>query len=140
MVREKIATERLRESGNVRLEVCLSIHGKRLYRRVGALILETFVGPRPDGMEVCHRDDDGINNAAGNLYWGTPTQNAADRARNGGTVDGERHHFAKLTNEQMGEIKHSGDSDSPEQAAQRFGVSVGTVYRIRSGYRGYARR
>lgn len=122
----------------MRLEVCLSVNGEQLYRRVGALILETFTGPRPDGMQTCHRDDNGLNNDAGNLYWGTPGQNAADRLRNGGTVDGERHHFAKLTDEQMGEIKRSGES--PEQAAQRFDVSVSTVYRIRRGHRGYARR
>ncbi len=55
--------------------------GKQKHAQVHLLVLETFVGPRPPGMNGLHRDDDPLNNNLGNLYWGTPQQNAIDRDR-----------------------------------------------------------
>lgn len=62
----------------------------RLYRdNVGVtvyvhiLILEAFVGPCPEGMQACHRNDIGDDNRLSNLRWDTPSQNAFDRVRNG---------------------------------------------------------
>lgn len=52
-------------------------------RRVHLLVLEAFVGPRPMGMEGCHRDDDQSNNALSNLRWDTPRENKLDVVRNG---------------------------------------------------------
>lgn len=51
----------------------------RIYR----LILETFVGPCPPGMEGCHKDDNHENNALTNLYWGTKEENQIDAIQNG---------------------------------------------------------
>lgn len=56
--------------------------------RVARLVLETFVGPCPLGMEALHWDDDKSNNHLSNLRWGTRSQNMEDRVRNG------RHHYA----------------------------------------------
>jgi hypothetical protein len=47
---------------------------------VAHLVLEHFVGPRPDGMVVLHADNDSANNALPNLSWGTPQNNAAQMA------------------------------------------------------------
>lgn len=65
-------------------------HACTLYRdgrgaqvTVHVLVLETFVGPRPEGMHGCHRDDDQAHNFLENLYWGTPRQNARDMVNNG---------------------------------------------------------
>lgn len=65
-------------------------HACTLYRdgepkqvTVHVLVLETFVGPRPEGMFGCHRDDDADNNRLRNLYWGTPAQNSRDMVNNG---------------------------------------------------------
>jgi hypothetical protein len=52
-------------------------------RKVGRLVLESFVGPCPEGLECCHRDDDQTNNSLTNLRWDTPLANAADCIRNG---------------------------------------------------------
>lgn len=60
-------------------------------RRVGSIVLEAFVGARPNGMECCHADDDPWNNHLANLRWGTHSDNAHDRVRNG------RHHMARRT-------------------------------------------
>jgi len=47
------------------------------------LILEAFVGPRPEGMIACHWDDNPANNRLSNLRWATPSDNMFDRIRNG---------------------------------------------------------
>lgn len=51
--------------------------------RVHILVLEAFVGPRPDGLMGRHLDDDTDNNALPNLAWGTNSDNMLDAVRNG---------------------------------------------------------
>ena len=46
---------------------------------VHTLVLEAFVGPRPDGLEARHLDDNKANSALSNLAWGTAKENANDR-------------------------------------------------------------
>lgn len=50
---------------------------------VHVLVLEAFVGPRPDGAHACHRDDDPENNFLENLYWGAPRENVRDSINSG---------------------------------------------------------
>jgi hypothetical protein len=52
-------------------------------RHVHVMVLESFVGPRPEEMEALHRDDIKTNNTIANLYWGTKSDNAHDKIRNG---------------------------------------------------------
>jgi hypothetical protein len=47
------------------------------------LVLETFVGPCPLGMECCHFNDDKHDNRLTNLRWDTPSANQYDKVRNG---------------------------------------------------------
>jgi hypothetical protein len=55
------------------------LHGKT--RFVHHLVLEAFVGPRPDGQECRHLDGQSGNNERGNLCWGTRAEQTADKAR-----------------------------------------------------------
>ncbi len=64
---------------------------RRTSPRVHWLVLETFVGPRPDGLYGCHWDGDRKNNTVENLRWATPSDNQFDRVRHG------RNHWALLT-------------------------------------------
>lgn len=48
------------------------------------LVLEAFVGPRPEGKEGLHWDDIPANNSLTNLRWGTRSENKYDSVRNGG--------------------------------------------------------
>ena len=50
---------------------------------VHRLILLTFVGPCPDGLEVLHADDNPYNNRLENLRYGTRSENQHDAVRNG---------------------------------------------------------
>jgi hypothetical protein len=58
--------------------VCLN--GRQ--RRVHVLMAETWLGPRPFGQQILHADDQPANTHIANLAYGTPQQNADDRARN----------------------------------------------------------
>jgi hypothetical protein len=50
----------------------------RIDIEVAAMVLETYVGPRPAGLWALHRDDDVTNNDISNVYWGTPGENALE--------------------------------------------------------------
>lgn len=55
------------------------------------LVAQTWLGPRPEGMLVLHRNDDPRGNNIENLYYGTLSDNQYDAVANG------RHHEAKKT-------------------------------------------
>lgn len=57
--------------------------GKHLCVRVHVLVLESFVGPRPDGMAACHNNGDPSDNRPTNLRWDTVGENNADLVRHG---------------------------------------------------------
>ena len=57
--------------------------GKRFYRLIHQLILETFVGPKPKNYEGCHYDGDRINNELKNLRWDTKSNNQKDAVKHG---------------------------------------------------------
>lgn len=57
--------------------------GARKNRMAHVLVLEAFVGPRPEGMETRHLDGNPKNNRLENICWGTPVENAADKKRHG---------------------------------------------------------
>jgi hypothetical protein len=60
----------------------VELAGKAFY--VHVLVLETFEGSRPTPEHKgLHRDDDPHHNHISNLYWGTMSDNAFDRVRNG---------------------------------------------------------
>ena len=65
----------------------LSVDFRRVkpYRKfqVHRLVLETFVGPCPEGMECLHKNGDPSDNRLENLRWGTSSENALDTVRHG---------------------------------------------------------
>ena len=65
------------------------IDGKVRHLYVHTLVLEAFVGPRPAGAVARHLDDNKENNHLSNLAWGTESDNAYDKVRNGND------HYAK---------------------------------------------
>lgn len=66
-------------SGNGYLTV--SLHRKTY--SVHSLIAITFLGERPEGKEVCHRNGDRRDNRIGNLYYGTRSDNMKDAVKHG---------------------------------------------------------
>lgn len=64
-------------------EVKLSRNSSPKTKLVHQLVCESFYGPRPEGMEVRHLNDDPSDNRVQNLRWGTRSENSLDRVRNG---------------------------------------------------------
>jgi hypothetical protein len=56
------------------------------------LVLETFVGPRPDGLEACHNDGNHGNNRLDNLRWDTRSSNFHDQVKHGVHVQARKTH------------------------------------------------
>jgi len=50
---------------------------------VHLLVLTAFAGTRPEGLMARHLDGDKKNNRAGNLAWGTQSENEQDKLRHG---------------------------------------------------------
>lgn len=66
------------------LHVTLSNNGVKKLFRLHTLVLTTFVGPCPPGMECRHYpDQDRKNNRLENLQWGTRGENNKDKRENG---------------------------------------------------------
>lgn len=66
--------------------------GRYFKRYVHHLVAIAFIGPRPTGMLVRHRDDDRRNNSAANLVYGTQSQNMFDAVANGVHPTGSKTH------------------------------------------------
>jgi hypothetical protein len=65
------------------LHVNLKTQQRKRSVAVHALVLEAFVGKRPEGQECLHGDGDPSNNKLENLRWGTRTENILDMVRHG---------------------------------------------------------
>lgn len=63
--------------------VGLTRNGKQHKKYVHALVLEAFVGARPDSLICRHLDNNPKNNQVANLAWGTQSQNMKDRKGHG---------------------------------------------------------
>lgn len=121
-------------------QIWLLDEGKTFLRvNPGSLVLMAFVGPKPEGKERCHRDDDPHNNCLDNLYWGTRAQNVADYIRNGRRdhIFGENAQRVILTEEQVLEAARLRASDPRTYTwstlGQIFGVSGSTVHKAVKG-------
>lgn len=60
----------------------VSLSGRK-DRPIHTLVMEAFVGPRPEGLEVRHLDGEHRNNQLSNLAYGTHLENMQDGSRHG---------------------------------------------------------
>lgn len=58
--------------------------------KIHRLVANSFLGPRPAGLDTLHIDGDKTNNAVTNLRYGTRSENELDKVRHG-----THHHSAK---------------------------------------------
>jgi len=115
----RILKPRLKKRGYY--NVCLRRENRSKNFDIHYLVLLAFVGPRPEGMFVCHLDHNTSHNCLSNLEYNTPSENNYQtiRAGNDGT------HNRRLTPEQVREIRSSTLSN-PILASQ-LGVNTETV-------------
>jgi hypothetical protein len=108
-------------------------------RTVHSVALELTSGYRPEGMYALHTCDNPPCCNPDHLYWGTHDQNMLDKAKRGRAfrMPGETHHQAKLTNEQVAEIRRRYIPRHPVHGAaamaREFGVTVSPVQLLLQG-------
>jgi len=119
------------------------VHGERKF--VHALILETFVGPRPEGMITRHLNGNSFDNSLENLAWGTSKENSLDTVRHGRNTDlspfqfgkGENHPHSKLKPLDVVFIKayRKYKNYSLKKLAEMFNVGENAISKICKGLR-----
>ena len=125
---------RMRPAGQHQVQ--LFRDGRRCPRIISRLILETFVGPCPPGMECCHGSLGRENHSLSNLEWGTKSKNnGPDKLRDGTDFRGVKHPLVKLTELQVRIIRHLKGKILQREAAEIFRVSRGQIGRIQFGKR-----
>jgi transcriptional regulator with XRE-family HTH domain len=117
------------------LYVELFAGGRRRKFSVHRLVLETFVGPCPPGMEARHvGTNDPWDNRLDNLCWGTRSENQADRKRHGTYHTGSQMPWAKLTEADVVEMRQlRRDGIGRDDIARRFGVAPTHVSKVLLG-------
>ena|SRR3990167_6312909 len=124
-----------RKAGDLReLRPSLNTHGYRFVnlrkdghsypRHIGRLVLETFCGLPPEGMETCHGINGRLDDSLANLCWGTRSKNnGEDKHRDGTALFGEKNHNCKLTEMEVLQIRGLCGQKSCRQIAQKFEIS-----------------
>jgi len=103
---------------------------------VGAhiVVAAAFLGPRPEGMQVCHDDNDRSNPRLSNLRYDTPAGNAFDKIRHGTVLFGMNTPSAKFEDDLVAAIIAESNGTVSEIAA-KFGVSRTHAWNVRNGKR-----
>lgn len=113
--------------------VTLHLNGRHIKPLVHRLVMEAFVGPRPDGYEVNHIDGNKLNNALSNLEYTTSSENMKHAFGLGlmKPARGEKHGQAKLTTDDVKKIRilHATGNSTYSELGKQFGV---TLQQIRS--------
>lgn len=128
------------KSGHLYIKLCKD--GKYESFQIHRLVLETFIGLCPVGMECRHLDGNPKNNRLNNLKWGTRSENMQDSIKhrtfkhNPPDNSGSSCGTSKLTDEQVIEIKvliKKGELTDTE-IGKIYKVSRSTVRDIRLEY------
>lgn len=115
--------------------VYFSLGGAKKRTHVHSIVMRVFVGPRPEGYEVCHCDGNPLNNAVANLRYGTRQENRDDMIAHG-TRKATAIACSKprLTPEQVLDIFNSWGEERCV-IARRHGITIDHVGHIRAGRR-----
>jgi hypothetical protein len=109
--------------------VNLTKKGFRKQFLVHRIVLESFVGPAPEGMEACHQNGVRSDCRLSNLRWDTRSNNALDKRNHGTWQGGENNGNTSLKNKEAIEIRKS--KLSAEKLSKIYNVSKTTIYRIK---------
>lgn len=113
-----------------------ALDGKRVV--VHRVVAKTWVDNPENKPFVNHKNGDKADNRAENLEWCTTSENILHAYRTGleKKVLGQRHHAAKMTDEQVRQFKwewHNDRKMTRKEYAKYFGVSEATIKDIVSG-------
>ena len=105
----------------------------RAPRLVHTLVLKTFVGPCPEGMEGCHKNGVPSYNHVDNLRWDTHASNMQDMVKHGNHDPhrGEYQKHSKLTEKLVKEIRETSGEISQQKWADKIGCSRALIGKVR---------
>jgi hypothetical protein len=95
------------------------------------LAWELAYGPIPDGLGVLHRCDTPRCCNPAHLFLGTQAANMLDAATKGRVRHSEAHHRAKLTSQNIRDIRAA--TGTHQAIADRYGVTRPLITKIRRG-------
>lgn len=130
VIRARVLVSRINKHRNNYRYVTLCDSGNKKNRYVHELVLTCFIGPRNVGMQGCHNDGDTSNNKLSNLRWDTAKGNAKDKDLHGTHLKGERSGTAKLSTQQILEIRNKALTTFHHVIAAEYNISRQQVDRI----------
>lgn len=107
----------------------LKFHGKNMSAHRFAYWLAHGSLP-PAGKCVCHRCDNPICVNQAHFFVGTVAENNADMARKGRAARGSKHHWSKLNEKQVAEIRRS--NKMGKDLAYDYDINASVISQIRS--------
>jgi hypothetical protein len=115
-------------------QAMLQADRQRWYPTVHRLVAETFLPNADPALEVHHINGVKTDNRLENLKWVTKKQNQLHCVSMSEKRYGEQHCKAKLTNNQVIEIRVSTNKGIHDKVlASQYGVSHNAIYNIRLG-------
>ena len=115
-------------------QVALYFNGQYTHRRVAVLVTRAFLGPCPPGLEINHKDESGdkTDDRLSNLEYTTKSKNCLHRSRVLGKVRGEGHGRAKLTEQDVREIRrrYATGKETQQAIADDFNVGQARVSHV----------
>ncbi len=112
------------------LQVVLYLETEPVPTTVAFAVASAFIGPRPEGADVCHNNGDPTDNRSVNLRYGTRKENMGDCIAHGTRLCGERQGSAKLTETAVRAIR--ADPRTYERIAAEFGVSMAHIGAVKN--------
>ena len=104
-------------------------NSKPIGRYAHRMVMETFVGPCPDGKEVSHLNGNNADNRLSNLVYESRKLNIARKIEHGTDYNGAQNPSAKLALDEIRQIRTSEESENT--LALRFGVDRATIGRVK---------
>ena len=116
-------------------------NGKAINVSIHKVVAKAFLGEKPDGYVINHKDGDKTNNTVENLEYVTPGENNRHALNTGLrkpanmkglSPKGESHYNAKLTENEVREIRriHNETGYGSRRIAKMFGVTCGCISKI----------
>jgi hypothetical protein len=128
----RILRLKLDDWGYLRARFCVDMKQRQV--RVAGLVAHAFIGPRPPGMTIDHKDGNKLNNAASNLEYVTNKENTRRAIALGNfrfMPSGQKHASAKLTDAQVAEIRRlKTEGMTQRKIAELFRIGTSHVSRI----------
>ena len=136
-------------AGDEYLRVKISVDGRAKRLAVAHLVAHSFIGPRPDDLQINHKNGDKLDNRLENLEYVTRSENVRHAVRELGAFSGgkngwrtkgagphlhhmgENHRRAKLTEQDVRNIRAAAQGDVNISAlARQYGVLRNNIYAV----------